>query len=203
MEPMYNRILFLDLDGVMTNTSDGTSYLCGNPESYHLSEDAKANLLELKREFPDLKVVILSSWLNYISPRDNLLDDKPQLTFKDKKFKTPLPELYQFLTSEPVNDENKLYLDFVSRYLTDDEYSPKCESKFEKIRWWWHRARQEDLIGSNTRALVLDDDYGEKNGLREIKKLRYWGVKIGFHQVFPRFGFDKNDLFYAKLFFKD
>lgn len=67
MKSMDNAasICFLDIDGVLTNVKDGSSYLCGNPSTYRISEKNLENLLVVLEAEPETRVVVSSNWRRF------------------------------------------------------------------------------------------------------------------------------------------
>ena len=58
------KLVFIDIDGVMNNTADGTSYLSYDPKRYGLS---KRNVFALRRilKRTGAKLVLSTSWRNH------------------------------------------------------------------------------------------------------------------------------------------
>ena len=68
MESKIDRIVFLDLDHVLTNTDiDGSSFLSYDPSKYRLSKENMKWLGKVLKE-TGAKIVIASNWRKFVPP---------------------------------------------------------------------------------------------------------------------------------------
>lgn len=75
------KLIFIDIDGVLNNKKDGTSYFCFNPETYGLSEKNMDVLRHILKE-TDAKLVLSTSWRNH--------DENYAYPYHGKEYKSPL-----------------------------------------------------------------------------------------------------------------
>ena len=184
--PKIKHLLFLDFDGVMTSVKNGTSFLCCNTESYHIDEENKKWIDQLKKWFPDLKVVLSTAWCN----RGALNDPTPNWPWKGHDMKTPLPTLYKWLS------EKGMFYGTVSTKRKDK--NGDHITKYEKIKQWIKEHKSE--LDDNVRMLVLDDDASDYNDLRRIDDLKLNKGKISFLQTNYEYGFSEGDMCLAYSF---
>lgn len=76
-----HKLIFIDIDGVLNNKQDGTSYFCFNPDTYGVSEK-NLNVLKYILEKTDAKLVLSTSWRNH--------DDNYAYPYNGKEYKSPL-----------------------------------------------------------------------------------------------------------------
>lgn len=150
------NIVFLDIDGVMTSVENGTSYLCGKTENYHLDKVCQSWMERLWTDVPDLKVVVSSAWCN----RGEVTDPTPDWPWKGISMPTPLPSLYQWLV-----ENNKYFGKLDNR---NKKNGGKSVSKFQKICDWM--ALNFEKVDHTAKVLVLDDDDTDYNELSKIDK---------------------------------
>ena len=142
MSDTLHNLLFLDIDGVLTSYSSGTSYLCENPENYHVDQDCLSNLIRIAAGVPGLKVVVHSAWVNRMN------DEHPSFEYRGKIYESPLPEVSEWLR------EYDLLLGYTAVGRLDKNGN-KITKKTKIINWLdGHRG----LLGPGSKALVLDDD---------------------------------------------
>ena len=79
------KLIFLDIDGVLNNSEDNTSFSSYMPEKYGISEKNLENFLSILERVKDVKIVLSTSWRKY--PYDY------EYRYKDKLFKSPLKGL--------------------------------------------------------------------------------------------------------------
>ena len=94
------KVIFIDIDGVLTNVEDGSSYLCGNPSTYRISEKNLENLLVVLEAEPETRVVVSSNWRRF--------DDNGKWSYckfgSVHAFKNQLPKLRQILSKWIIGD---------------------------------------------------------------------------------------------------
>lgn len=168
----YERIkqlIFLDFDGVMTSVENGSSYLCGNEEKYRIDETIKSIFEKLHIAFPNLKVVLSSAWCN----RGGVEDPTPIWQWKGINMRTPLPELYRWLSSL------EMFYGTISTNRLDEngDHFTKCK----KIKLWLEEHVEE--LDDCVKAVVLDDDGSAYNDLLAIDKLSIKNGKVKFLQT--------------------
>lgn len=139
---MIDKLLFLDIDGVLTSDQSGTSYHCEDPEAYKPDEECKANLLRVAAAVPNLKVVLHSAWTTRVQ------DDCPCFDYRGKTFYSPLNNVVGWLI------EYDLFLGLTD--CTKRDADGKRISKKEKILEWLQEHSRE--LDSGCKALVIDDD---------------------------------------------
>ena len=125
--------IFLDIDGVLTNINDRSSYLCEDPKTYRLSKTNLSNLKMILDRCPDSRVVISSNWRRFIG-------DKPCWEFRGKIFYGLLPELRKILKPWIVGD------------LTHERYLSKSEAM---ELWFEDNPRFSKTLG---KYVILEDD---------------------------------------------
>ena len=96
------KLVFIDIDGVMNNTADGTSYLSYDPKRYGLS---KRNVFALRRilKRTGAKLVLSTSWRNH--PPDYCHQYRIWLLytkFSQHMFSAPLSS-HSFVPVRPVS----------------------------------------------------------------------------------------------------
>ena len=113
------KVIFIDIDGVLTNVEDGSSYLCGNPSTYRISEKNLENLLLVLKAEPQTRVVISSNWRRFEG-------DHPAFEYNRKIYYGCLPKLRWMLSKWIVGDLTH------ERHLTKSE---ALELWFEDNSW--------------------------------------------------------------------
>ena len=91
------KIIFIDIDGVLTNVKDGSSYLCGNPSTYRISEKNLENLLVVLEAEPETRVVVSSNWRRFEG-------DHPAWECGGKTYFGCLPKLRELLAKWIIGD---------------------------------------------------------------------------------------------------
>lgn len=178
--PKTKHVVFLDFDGVMTSVKNGTSFLCCNTENYHIDNENKECIEQLKEWFPDLKIVLSTAWCN----RGALDDPTPNWPWKGHDMKTPLPSLHKWLV------EKGMFYGTVSTKRKDE--NGDHITKYEKIRQWIEEHEAE--LDDDVRLLVLDDDASDFNDLRRIDDMKLDKGHISFLQINYETGFSEYDL---------
>ena len=178
--PKTKHVVFLDFDGVMTSVKNGTSFLCCDTENYHIDEENKECVEQLKEWFPDLKIVLSTAWCN----RGALDDPMPNWPWKGHDMKTPLPSLYKWLV------EKGMFYGTISTKRKDE--NGDHITKYEKIKQWIDEHKDE--LDDDVRMLVLDDDASDFNDLRRINDLKLDKGHISFLQINYETGFSEYDL---------
>lgn len=184
--PKIKHLLFLDFDGVMTSVKNGTSFLCCDTENYHIDEENKERIEQLREWFPDLKIVLSTAWCN----RGALDDPTPNWPWKGHDMKTPLPSLHKWLV------EKGMFYGTVSTKRKDE--NGDHITKYEKIKQWIDEHKDE--FDDDVRMLVLDDDASDYNDLRRIDDLKLDKGRISFLQTNYENGFSERDLCVAYEF---
>lgn len=188
MSDTLHNLLFLDIDGVLTSYSSGTSYLCEDPERYHPDAACKANLLRIAAEVPDLKVVIHSAWVNRMN------DEHPSFEYRGKTYESPLPEVSEWLK------EYDLLLGYTAVGRLD-KFGNKITKKTKIINWLdGHRGQ----LGPGSKALVLDDDVSF-NDLPSINSITFTNNIVDDLKFLPishTTGLTEEDAFRAVAYFK-
>lgn len=131
----------LDIDGVLTNVEDSSSYLCGDPSTYRISTRNLANLMTVLNADPATKVVVSSNWRRF--------DDDGKWSYcrfgSVHAFKNQLPRLRQLLSKWIIGD------------LTHERHL----SKSEALELWF----EDNPWASKTRGkYVIFDDEPEAEG---------------------------------------
>ena len=85
------KLLFLDIDGVLNNIQDATSYYLINPERYGISSKNIENLKYIMRK-TNVKIVSISSW--------RYKDADYEFDFNGLKFKSPFLEFKNMIPAE-------------------------------------------------------------------------------------------------------
>ena len=143
------KILFLDIDGVLNCKNTNTFYSAEHPESYGIDEHLWKNLWKFLNKFPDVKVVIHSGWIKHKDDPDYVWDmGHPELGVK---IKSKLNDVIEGLGDR--------YLDCVP-YL-------KGEPKWIRIELWL--ARNGMLARDNCQCLILDDDRSDYTNLMALE----------------------------------
>lgn len=85
------KLIFIDIDGVLNNKQDGTSYFCFNPETYGLSEKNMNVLRHILKE-TGARLVLSTSWRNH--------DDNYAYPYNGKEYKSPLKKFIDEIGQE-------------------------------------------------------------------------------------------------------
>lgn len=124
---LAEKVLFLDIDGVLTNTKDGSSFLCGDPSTYRISEKNLTNLMTLLEKEPKLKIVISSNWRRFEG-------DDPAWTCMGKTYHGCLPKLRKILKKWIIGDlTHERHLnkaEALELWFEDNEWMSKTQSKY-------------------------------------------------------------------------
>lgn len=159
---MPSRILFLDLDGVLTNTEiDQSSYLCEDPSRYKISKYNLDNLLSVLKKFDDTRIVISSNWRRFDSKN-------PLWEYKGKTYFGLLPETRKIL----------------KKWIVDDLPHDRHITKSEAMELWFEDNSWFKKNSLTNKYVILDDDWREGYLEHPIfsKHLVYTDVKYGFDQ---------------------
>lgn len=81
---MKEKLIFLDIDGVLNNKQDGSSYYCLNPKSYGISINNLNNIKYLI-SITNAKIVLSTNWRNH--------EYNFEYLYNGKYFKSPLLKL--------------------------------------------------------------------------------------------------------------
>lgn len=168
MEPdkiKIKRLLFLDIDGVMTSIEDGTSMWNCDPSSYSISSTATKNLFSIL-DPTDTKVVIHSSWVKW--------KDNPDYMYV---YISPTGEKFAF---------ESLLFNLISLLKEEGKYVDCTHHESRRTK----RGDIEDWLANNKRLLsddckiaILDDD-----GWMELDKVKFDGHEIKFFECDTRTG---------------
>ncbi len=124
---MTTKLCFLDIDGVLTNVEDGSSYICGDPSTYRISEKNLSNLMMILKADPSLRIVISSNWRRFEG-------DDPAWTCNGKTYHGCLPELRKILKKWIIGDlTHERHLsksEALELWFEDNEWASKTESKY-------------------------------------------------------------------------
>lgn len=85
---MKEKIIFLDIDGVLNNKNDGSSYYCMNPSMYGFSNENLNNLKSILSS-TNAKIVFSTSWRNH--------EDDFEYCYNGINFKSPLKKITESL----------------------------------------------------------------------------------------------------------
>lgn len=130
-----HKLIFLDIDGVLNNKNDGSSYYCMDPKKYGISKYNFGNLKYLLM-LTNAKIVLSTSWRNH--------DYTYRYRYNNIIFKSPLKSV-----------ETKLKNDFF--------FVSKCphisgSNKYEDILGFFYNVHQTDELNkSDFNFVVLDD----------------------------------------------
>ena len=130
---LAEKVLFLDIDGILTNINDGSSFLCGDPSTYRISEKNLANLMTLLEKEPKLKIVISSNWRRFEG-------DDPSWTCFGKTYHGCLPKHRTILKKWIIGD------------LTHERHLNKAEA----LELWFED--NEWMSKNNSKYVILEDD---------------------------------------------
>lgn len=135
MNDKIDKIVFLDLDHVLTNTNDNTSFLCGNPAMYSLS---KTNLKNLDKiiDATNASIVIASNWRKFKTP-------DIFWSFKGQMFKSLLEQLKPMYGGKIID----------SLPVVHGMTKCGCLTKWLEANTWF---------SCNGRYAILEDDLDEK-----------------------------------------
>lgn len=124
---LVEKLCILDIDGVLTNTKDGSSFLCGDPSTYRISEKNFANLMTLLEKESKLKIVISSNWRRFEG-------DDPAWTCMGKTYHGCLPKLRKILKKWIIGDlTHERHLnkaEALELWFEDNEWMSKTQSKY-------------------------------------------------------------------------
>ena len=137
MDTRPDKLVFLDIDHVLTNTCiDGSSFFCYDPASYRLSQ---VNLAALDYVLSEscAKIVIASNWRRFIGV-------DPVWEFNGELYRSPLPEF------------QRRYSKHIIGMLPPHRHMTKCEA----LELWF----RENTWFSKTegRYVILEDDIKER-----------------------------------------
>lgn len=131
-----DKIIFLDLDHVLTNTDlDNSSFLSLDPEKYRLSS-INLKWLDKILGVTDAKIVISSNWRKFIPP--NVIWD-----FNGNEYRSIL---------EPFKE---MYKDYIIDMLPPEKHITKCEC----LELWFE---DNPWFSKHGRYAILEDDTREK-----------------------------------------
>ena len=121
------KLCILDIDGVLTNIEDRSSFLCGDPRTYRISEKNLSNLMDLLEKEPKLKIVISSNWRRFEG-------DDPAWTCMGKTYHGCLPKLRKILKKWIIGDlTHERHLnkaEALELWFEDNEWMSKTRSKY-------------------------------------------------------------------------
>lgn len=136
MNNNIDKIIFLDLDHVLTNTDlDNSSFLSFDPSKYRLSE-INMKWLDKILEVTDAKIVISSNWRRFIPP--HVIWD-----YKGKEYRSIL---------EPF--KAKYRADIIDM-LPAERHATKCEC----LELWFE---DNSWFSKHGKYAILEDDTREK-----------------------------------------
>ena len=174
---MITKLLFLDIDGVLTSDKSGTSYHCEDPSAYRPDQECKANVLKVASAVPGLKVVVHSSWTTHTQ------EDRPCFMYHGQVFDSPLNGVCQWLI------EYDLLLGLTSPGKRNENGSRII--KKDKILEWLNANKER--LGPNPRVAVIDDDI-PFNGLPDFNCQSFPDLaEIRFFPINPNEGFSEKD----------
>lgn len=150
------RLLFLDIDGVLTNVQDGSSYLCENPKTYGISEMNFMRLKKILQAYPHAKIIISSNWRRWEDPR-------PSWEYKGKIFYGVLPKLRKLLSKKIIDDlTHEWHLnksEAMELWFEDNPWFSKTSSKYVILDDDWREGYLEHPIFSK-HLVYVDSRYG-------------------------------------------
>ena len=132
------KICILDIDGVLTNVEDGSSYLCEDPKTYRISEKNLKNLLFVLEKEQKTKIVISSNWRRFEG-------DNPAWIYKSEIYYGCLPYLRRLLKNWIIGD------------LTHERHLSKAEA----LELWFE---DNDWISKTKDKYVILEDDVEQEG---------------------------------------
>ena len=130
---LVEHLLFVDIDGVLTSEENGNAMNCMYPENYDLDKKCLKNLLALKINIPDLKVVVHSSWVLEKYSTNKIL-------WEGRIYNSLLPKLDKFL------QDNHMFLG----------HADSNAARFNRIMNWLHKNINVN-ISKDARIVILDD----------------------------------------------
>lgn len=136
MESKIEKIIFLDIDGVLTNVDiDGSSFMLLDPSKYRLSE-VNMQWLDKILDSTGAKIVIASNWRKFSPPHD-------AWEHRGKLYKSPLEEF------------KRLYKGHIIGMLPPERHTSKCEclELWFEDNFWFSK--------SKGKYVILEDDYCE------------------------------------------
>lgn len=156
---MTNKIIFLDIDGVLNSHNSGTFYSLDHPENYSINEELWNHFKRILDKFPEISVVIHSGWIKHA--------DEPNYEWdmgcpeKGIKVKTLFPKVVNRLGD---------------RYIGHVDYI-KGKPKSVRIEKW---LRDHDILENfDYKVLIIDDDDSEYTNLFDLVK-KYSNVYVYF-----------------------
>lgn len=168
---LVEKILILDIDGVLTNTIDGSSFLCGDPSTYRISEKNLANLMTLLKKEPKLKIVISSNWRRFEGV-------DPAWTCMGKTYHGCLPKLRKILKKWIIGDlTHERHLnkaEALELWFEDNEWMSKTEGKYvilEDDTWRegfsMHPIFRRHLVETSPKFGLTEKDVGKATAILE------------------------------------
>jgi len=130
---LAKKVLYIDIDGVLTNVEDKSSYLCEDPSTYRISEKNLKNLMFVLEKEPKTKIVISSNWRRFES-------SDPIWTYEGKTYHGCLPKLRKILKKWIIGD------------LTHERHL----SKSEALELWFED--NDWLSKTKGKYVILEDD---------------------------------------------
>ena len=135
MKNYPEKLIFLDLDHVLTNTDlDQSSFLSYDPAKYHLSELNLKFLDKILNE-TKAKIVIASNWRRFVPPYIFW-------EFKGKRYRS-IFESFKIM-----------YKDYIIGILPPDRHITKCEALelwFEDNEWFDKKTSKYVILEDDTR----------------------------------------------------
>ena len=135
MKNYPEKLIFLDLDHVLTNTDlDQSSFLSYDPSKYHLSL-INLKFLDNILAKTDAKIVVASNWRRFVPPY--IIWE-----YKGKQYKSIF---------EPFK---KIYKDYIIGILPPDRHITKCEALelwFEDNEWFNKKSSRYVILEDDTR----------------------------------------------------
>lgn len=140
------KLIFLDIDGVLNNVLDGTSYFCLNPNTYGISEK-NVKYLENVIDETGAKIVWITSWRNH--------PDDHEYFYNDMKYVSHFKE---------INDRLKNHLFEISKCP-----HIKKSSKSDDIMGFFYLLQERyGLNPEDINYVILDD--ARNHGLERFNR---------------------------------
>ena len=121
------KLCFLDIDGVLTNIDDKSSYLCEDPSTYRISETNLKNLMYVLEYDPSVRIVISSNWRRFEG-------DNPAWSYNGKTYYGCLPNLRKILKKWIIGDlTHERHLtksEALDLWFEDNDWASKSKSKY-------------------------------------------------------------------------